>query len=329
MSKRIPTGITKEFLQGVSLPSHGGRYTPISHKSIIDTTMSQLQANNLTIKAELYRSTLNGNIANGIILIDHGSELDFKMVLAWGNSYDKSTRFTCGIGAYIMSTKTFIFAGDLSNFARKHTGTADQEAIEKIKEQISNADSYYNLLVQTKKELESLTLTDRQIAEAIGRLFIEKNILTKEQVGGIYDMIRTKQVLFQDTSFNNAWNIYNIIAKYLRESHPKVWFQSQCAVHRFFMKDLLKDITEEVIVVEEPVGNDSHPVSNQLDLLDAIAEAEAAMDDSIPEIISEEVQEILDVEAVLEDDTLTGKADPDEFFALKSSNEESFELPDL
>jgi hypothetical protein len=245
MSKKIPTGITKEFLETVPLPSHGGRYTPISHKSIIDTTMSELAANNLTVKAELYRSTLNGNIANGIVLIDHGSDLDMKMVLAWGNSYDKSTRFTCGIGAYVISTKTFIFAGDLSNFARKHTGTADQEAIDKIKEQIANADSYYNTLVETKAELINLTLSDRQIAETIGRLFVEKQVLNKEQVGGIYDMIKTKQVLFENIPFNNAWNIYNIIAKYLRESHPKVWFHTQCAVHKFFMRELVQQPIQE------------------------------------------------------------------------------------
>lgn len=327
MSKKIPTGITKEFLETVPLPSHGGRYTPISHKSIIDTTMSELAANNLAVKAELYRSTLNGNIANGIVLIDHGSDLDMKMVLAWGNSYDKSTRFTCGIGAYVMSTKTFIFAGDLSNFARKHTGTADQEAVDKIKEQITNADSYYNILVETKAELINLTLSDKQIAETIGRLFIEKQVLNKEQVGGIYDMIKTKQVLFENIPFNNAWNIYNIIAKYLRESHPKVWFHTQCAVHKFFMKELVQEPVVETIVTEKCVNHDSAVDPNQLDLLDVIAEIEGEV---IPEPVPEDVQEMMDIDNALEENTLNGSApDPDEFFELKASDEPSFELPDL
>jgi hypothetical protein len=326
MSKKIPTGITKEFLETVPLPSHGGRYTPISHKSIIDTTMSELAANNLTVKAELYRSTLNGNIANGIVLIDHGSDLDMKMVLAWGNSYDKSTRFTCGIGAYVISTKTFIFAGDLSNFARKHTGTADQEAIDKIKEQIANADSYYNTLVETKAELINLTLSDRQIAETIGRLFVEKQVLNKEQVGGIYDMIKTKQVLFENIPFNNAWNIYNIIAKYLRESHPKVWFHTQCAVHKFFMRELVQQPIQEEAVVEKCVNHDSTTDPNQLDLLEVIAEIESEV---IPEPIPEDVQQMMDVDNALEESTVNGNIDPDQLFELKASDEPSFELPDL
>jgi hypothetical protein len=326
MGKKIPTGITKEFLETVPLPSHGGRYTPISHKSIIDTTMSELAANNLTVKAELYRSTLNGNIANGIVLIDHGSDLDMKMVLAWGNSYDKSTRFTCGIGAYVMSTKTFIFAGDLSNFARKHTGTADQEAVDKIKEQIANADSYYNTLVETKAELINLTLSDRQIAETIGRLFVEKQVLNKEQVGGIYDMIKTKQVLFENIPFNNAWNIYNIIAKYLRESHPKVWFHTQCAVHKFFMRELVQQPIQEEAVVEKCVNHDSATDPNQLDLLEVIAEIESEV---IPEPIPEDVQQMMDADNALEESTVNGNVDSDQLFELKSSDEPSFELPDL
>jgi hypothetical protein len=320
MSRKIQSTTTKEHLINIPLPAHGGRYTPISHSSIIDAVSNELVSNNLTVKAELYRATLNGNIANGIVLINHGSDLDMKMVLAWGNSYDKSTRFSCGIGAYIMSTKTFVFAGDLSNFTRKHTGKADEEAMVRIKEQIANADSYYNILVETKAELINLTLSDRQIAETIGRLFIEKQVLTKEQVGGIYDMIKTKQVLFENIPFNNAWNIYNIIAKYLRESHPKVWFQAQCAVHKFFMKELVEQPIQEEAVVEKCVNHDSAADDNQLSLLDAIAEAEKEQEVETQEEPANEIPLEAEEEIV---------ADSDEFVTFESSSDDSFELPEL
>ena len=181
MSRKLQANTTKDFLKNVPLPTHGGRYTPISHTSIIDQSLNELAANNLEVKAELYRSTLTGNIANGIVLVDHGSELDMKMVLAWGNSYDKSTKFTCGIGAYIMSTKTFIFAGNLSNFIRKHTGKADQEAIEKIKEQISKE---LELASEMQKLLFPQELPSNKKMDISGRY------IPRHAVGGdFYDFI--------------------------------------------------------------------------------------------------------------------------------------------
>ena len=325
MSRKLQANTTKDFLKNVPLPIHGGRYTPIGHGSIIDTSLAELAANNLTVIAELYRSTLTGNIANGIVLVDHGSEMDMKMVLAWGNSYDKSTKFTCGIGAYIMSTKTFMFAGDLSNFIRKHTGKADQEAVERIKEQVSNANKYYDILVETKKKLEVINLTERQIAHAIGVLLVEKQALTKEQVGGIFDMIKTKQVLFDGLEYTNAWNVYNIFAKYLRESHPKVWFQSQFEVHRYFMDEIVKQIVP--VAVKEDIavlGSDVPEVpTNQLNLFDAIAEAEKEQElEQCPE-----PEEETTINSLQEEEEIVG--DSDEFVTFDTGSDNSFELPEL
>jgi len=321
MSRKIAASTSKEYLKSIGLPNHGGRYTPISHESIINTTLSEIQAKGLSIKAELYRSTITGNIANGIVLMDHGSDLDLKMVLAWGNSYDKSKRFSCGIGVYVMSTKTFMFAGHMSNYMRKHTGKADQEAIDRIKSQINGADVYYDVLVDAKNKLKDVVLTERQIAEAIGRLFIEKQALTKEQVGGIYDMLKTKTKMFEDLDYKNAWNVYNIIAKYLREAHPKVWFEAQCDVHHYFMSDLLAEPTPAVV---EPAESDVPEVpTNQLNLLDAIAEAEKG-EEPATEPATEEVNEI----PLKEQEEPTVPSDDFVTFGTES-DDGRFDLPDL
>jgi hypothetical protein len=322
MSRKIAASTTKEYLKSISLPNHGGRYTPISHESIIDTTLTEIQSKGLAVKSELYRSTVSGNIANGIVLMDHGSDMDLKMVLAWGNSYDKSRRFTCGIGVYIMSTKTFMFAGNMSNYARKHTGKADQEAMDQIKSQIQGADIYYDALVDAKNMLKEVVLTEREIAEAIGRLFIEKQVLTKEQVGGIYDMLKTKTKMFEDLDYTNAWNVYNIIAKYLRESHPKVWFESQCDVHHYFMTDLLAMPKPTVALAPVEITVPLEVPTNQLNLLDAIAEAEKETEPAM-EPATEEVNEI----PLKEQEESTAKSD--DFVTFETESDNRFDLPDL
>jgi len=76
MSKRIPTGITREYLESVALPNHGGRYTPISHKSIIDKVHEELAARGFNVEQELYRASIGGNVANGMYILDQGSDPD-------------------------------------------------------------------------------------------------------------------------------------------------------------------------------------------------------------------------------------------------------------
>lgn len=322
MSRKIASSTTKEYLKSIALPNHGGRYTPISHESIINTTLGEIQAKGLAVKAELYRSTISGNIANGVVLMDHGSDLDLKMVLAWGNSYDKSRRFTCGIGVYVMSTKTFMFAGHMSNYARKHTGKADQEAIDKIKSQVQGADIYYDALVAAKDKLKGVVLTERQIAEAIGRLFIEKQVLTKEQVGGIYDMLKTKAQMFDDLDYKNAWNVYNIIAKYLRESHPKVWFEAQCDVHHYFMSDLLAEPEPAPTTAPVEITVPLEVPTNQLNLLDAIAEAEKETEPATGEEGEKESEIPLKEQ---EEPTVPS----DDFVTFETESDNRFDLPDL
>jgi hypothetical protein len=61
----------------------------------------------------------------------------------------------------------------------------------------------------------------------------------------------------------------------------------------------------------------------------AATPAQDITEEDVPEMISEEAQEAIDVDNILEDDALSGKTNPDEFFDLKFSDEKSFELPDL
>ena len=156
----------------------------------------------------------------GKILLDYGTDPDLKMMFVWGNSYDKSTRFKCGIGAYVAKTNTYVFAGHLSNFARKHTGNADQLAVEMIETQLNQANIFYNYLCSSKNLMIQKELTLKQMSETIGVLFIEEEVLNKEQVSHIKDMLCDKVKLFDEFSENNLWNFHNNIGIAMRTSRP-------------------------------------------------------------------------------------------------------------
>lgn len=328
MSKRIPTGITREYLESVALPNHGGRYTPISHKSIIDKVHEELTKRGFNVESELYRASIGGNVANGMYILDQGTDPDMKMMFVWGNSYDKSMRFKCGVGVYIPKTGNYLFAGNISNYARKHTGKADEEAIQMIQTQLNMANVHYADLLESRDILINQSATTKTYSELVGRMFIEKTILNKEQVSAVRDRILNKVVLLDNLAWDNAWNFYNSVATALRMSHPKNWFENQADTHKFinsyFALATLTQIELPEEIVQEPVHEEVQEPTNQLNIFDIIDEVEEpkltsptdVIEDDLSLLIKEEIQEEV--------------AEPaEEFFNFGGEELPTFELPEL
>jgi hypothetical protein len=344
MSKRIPTGITRSYLESVALPNHGGRYTPISHKSIIDKVHEELVTRGFNVETELYRASMGGSVANGIYILDQGSDPDMKMMFIWGNSYDKSMRFKCGVGVYIPKTGNYIFAGDLSSYARKHTGKADEEAIQMIQTQLNMANAHYADLLASREMLINQTASLYTYAELVGCMFIAKQCLNKEQASSVRDSLINKVVLFDNIDHTNAWNFYNCVATALRMSHPKNWFEDQSECHKLINKHFalttLTQMNFPTEFVQDPVQEEVQEPTNQLDLFEVIADMTKPVLTSPTDVIEddlsllmpipEEVQEQMAIDNALEQKTTEGIADPDEeFFNFGGEELPTFELPDL
>jgi hypothetical protein len=317
MSKRIPTGITREYLEAVALPNHGGRYTPISHKSIIDKVHEELAKRGFNVESELYRASIGGNVANGIYILDQGTDPDMKMMFVWGNSYDKSMRFKCGVGVYIPKTGNYIFAGNISSYARKHTGKADEEAIAMIQTQLNQANAHYTDLLASRDILINQTASIRTYSELVGRMFIEKECLNKEQASSVRDRLLQEVSLLDDLEWNNAWNFYNSVATALRMSHPKNWFEDQSDCHK-----LITNYFEESneVTLPAPVQNSAEPsapeIDNQLTIFDVIETKEEAVANPV-------------VEDLLEETVSNNTMVEDEFSIFGDPDVQTFELPDL
>jgi hypothetical protein len=343
MSKRIPTGITREYLESVALPNHGGRYTPISHKSIIDKVHEELAIRGFNVESELYRASIGGNVANGIYILDQGSDPDMKMMFIWGNSYDKSMRFKCGVGVYIPKTGNYIFAGNLSSYARKHTGKADEEAIQMIQTQLNMANAHYADLLASRDMLINQTASLYTYSQLVGEMFIDKQCLNKEQVSSVRDSLIGKVVLFDNMDYNNAWNFYNCVATALRMSHPKNWFedQSEChkVINKYFALTTLTQMDCDMEFVQDSVQEIVQEPTNQLSILDVIEEVERKeemndynisekIDDITLDLIYEEGQ-TENVEEIVSEKKEEELQDEEEFFNFGDTELPTFQLPDL
>jgi hypothetical protein len=281
MPKKIKE-CSKAHLISVELPDHGDSYTVISHESVIDHVYYELAAAGFGIVSEEYRATADGNIAQGIHVLQYNSDPELSMMFAWTNSYNKQVRFKCGVGAYVNHTGTTMVCGDMGSWARKHTGTADEETVATIKEQVANAQMYYDQLVADKDAMKDIKMNKRKQAQLLGILFAEYQILTTEQASIVRSQMDKPTHVFEDSS--SLWAFYNYVTTALQSSHPKTWMEDQRVLHYFissvnnFSKPLPVEVEvehEEEEKVADPLLTNYGQPENQTNLLVQIAEAEA------------------------------------------------------
>ena len=296
MPKKIKD-CTGDYLTGIPLPVHADTYTVISHENVMDYSKTALINAGFTIEREEYRATADGQIAQGVFRLHYGTDQELSMMLAWTNSYNKQVRFKCGVGAYINTNGTVMVCGDMGNWARKHTGTADTETIATITEQVTNAHMYYNQLVSDKNVMQTISMTKRKQAQLLGILFAEYQILTTEQASIVRQQMDKPSYVFADN--NSLWAFYNYITLALQQSHPKTWMEDQRILHYFINSvnnfpvcSQPAQVPVEEVIVTEDIVNAIDP--NQINLLDQIADMEADMMDENIRYAANEEEEIYD-----------------------------------
>lgn len=271
MPKNVET-VDRNYLDSIPLPTHGGRYTVVSHGFIIDEVKKQLQNNGLTVVSEVYKSNLNGEIAQGVYQLSSGTDPELTTMFAWTNSYDKSLRFRCACGAYIVQSSGYMISGSMGNYGRKHMGDAKTEVQNHISHQLKGITMEYNNLVQDKEQMKAVTITETQLSELMGVLFFKEDIISSSQLIVIKAAYKAQGSL-------NLWDIYNIIVNTFDKSHPKTWMEDQ--------KNLHKIIKSTYLPVVQPVD------PNQLTIDDGIKEVETEMIAEVsalePEVQEDEV----------------------------------------
>ena len=246
---------TKDYLINVALPNHGGKYTVISHKSIMDYALTEIKNQGFAVVDEHYRATHDGQIAQGVYKLNYGKDPELSLMFAWSNSYNKQVRFRCVVGGYINENQTVMITGDMGNYSRKHIGSADTETVENMKDQLQQANKYYDMLYNAKESMKKITLSSRKKAELLGILFAEYSILTTEQASIIRQQME-KPSFFYAGGADSLWTFYNHATLALQQSHPRTWLEDQRLLH-WFMEAEFKLTQPVVQAVVTPTVDDT------------------------------------------------------------------------
>lgn len=258
-----PKETTKSWLESAPLPNYGKSYTVVSHKEIIDGTLTALDKMGFTVTRELYKANMNAKVAQGIYHLAHSaseSDTEMGMMFAWTNSYDKSTRFQCGIGAQVFVCCNGLIHGDLGSYGRKHTGTANEEIASHITAQIGMANHKFKQLIKDKNDMKIFELSITRQSELLGRLFVEEKLLDSQQLSIVRSEIE-KPSFNYGVNEDTAWMFYNNVTHALKETHPRTWMGNQSKFHKFMTGELLNAHTPQ------PKDTATHePQISELDL---------------------------------------------------------------
>ena len=233
-----PRKTTKDYLVAAPLPNHGKTYTVIPHKNVIETTKTLLDISGFRITKELYRANMNAKVAQGVYHLASTKDEEMGMMFAWTNSYDKSTRFQCAVGAFVNVCSNGMLCGDMANYARKHTGKADHDIHAQISSQIKSANKYFDKLIDDKNKMRQIFLPKKSQAELVGRLFLDEEIIDASQVSVIKAEMKDPSYHYS-ADLNNAWTFYNHVTHAFKKSHPRTWMSDQVRFHEFMTAELL------------------------------------------------------------------------------------------
>lgn len=268
MSKATTTIEDKQYLIEAVLPEATSSYTVIPHELIINTVSKLIEEKGFSIVKEIYKYNTAAQVACGIYYLSHQTDEDMGMMFTWTNSYDKTVRFKCFVGAYIkLNGNILISNSDGSTFKRKHTGEADHEVQETVSEQLTNAISYYSELIEDKNLMKTFEITDETFAEKIGRLYITDRLLSSEQIN-IIKREYMKPSYTYNCGKNCLWTFYNYILTGVIKCHPSKWAEQQRLIHMWMKTEFeinsqslpITEVSEEKSITREIVTPLEAPV---------------------------------------------------------------------
>ena len=103
---------------------------------------------------------------------------------------------------------------------------------------LGEASSIFNQLIKDREQLKKIELSPRQMAEMIGRMFIQEQIITSTQIN-IMKRELEKPTYDYGVPVENAWSLYNFATHAFKEDSPRNWIKRHIDLHDFFHNEFM------------------------------------------------------------------------------------------
>jgi hypothetical protein len=223
----------REILLKAPLPPRTETYTPIAHGQIMAQTESSLKRLGFQVQHTQYRAAMNGDLGQAEYHLQYGTDPEMGLMVAWQNSYNKMASFKYAIGAHVFVCANGMVAGDLGAYKRKHTGEADHESVGMIEYYLQDAKVIFDRLVADREVLKEKTLNLRKMAELMGRMYVDEQIINSTQLNIMKRELENPSYHY-GVPVCNAWSLYNFATHAFKEDSPRNWLRRHNELHNFF-----------------------------------------------------------------------------------------------
>ena len=225
--------VNYEQLGSYKLPAKTKSYEPVGHRPLVDKVIELAKPKYGTPDKTGFRIAGNGNQMFAQLNYNMAGEENARLSIGIRNSYNKSLAVGICSGASIIVCDNLMFVGDIVKM-RKHTVNVWNDLDEIVMEGIQSADQNFNDLMDDSMALSNITLNDTNVAHVLGELFVNKEILTSNQLNIATREWKAGENDSHAWSDRNAWSLYNACTEALKVSHPSEIMDRQLELHNYF-----------------------------------------------------------------------------------------------
>jgi hypothetical protein len=221
--------ITREELLKVSVPSETKTYVPVSHESMINLVKEELDKRAIKIKEEHYSANRGGQQMFGQFTIEGGNnEQDYS--LGFRNSYDKTMQLGFVAGSRVIVCSNMMFSGDFKA-AHMHNASIKNELEKIVIQTVDSLEVNFKKIQEDSQKLKTVKVDRYKIAEVLGDLFLNEEIITTTQL----QIIKGELKLQENFKDETMWDIYNHTTEALKKSPVTRLIDDHVRAHEYYM----------------------------------------------------------------------------------------------
>ena len=223
-------------LSMIAVPERTETYIPVSHQELVTRVKKagMLKYGREPISQKLEVNHRGQQMFGSMVFPSNDKNSDIS--IGFRNSYDKTLPIGLCAGSQITVCSNLMFVGDIVKL-RKHTQNIESDMDALIAELFTQTDKLHNKAQEDASYMHDIPLTNKQVGDYFGQLFVNENILNGSQL-----KTATKE-WFESEVFKarSLWSAYNACTEALKTSHPSNALENYTKLHTFTEEYILND----------------------------------------------------------------------------------------
>lgn len=231
------------------VPEQTNTYKPISYERGLSEMWDELEKLNLQVVSRRYVPNKDASQLITYFNIAMPGHDAYQMMIGQRNSYNKSMRLGLVSGANVFICGNGCIFGDVK-YAQKHVGEVQWDFPVEIERHVNYIGEQFSDILERFRKLQHIPLTKREMAELAGRMFIEDEVISANELSKLKDeiLVPTFDYSTGDYVFKNddAFGLYQASTLVLKDAHPYHNDRKLRVLSEFFDKSLF----EEAVLVK-------------------------------------------------------------------------------